>query len=83
MMTLQQLNAASAEAFVSLLEGVYEHSPWIAAAAAEARPFASLAHLKYGLASVVREAPRAAQLALLRAHPELAGKAMVTGTLTE
>ena len=81
-MTLQQLNAASTEAFVSLLEGVYEHSPWIAAGAAERRPFASLVHLKYALASVVREAPRGLQLALLRAHPELAGKAMVTGTLT-
>ncbi|MBV8503364.1 MAG: 2-oxo-4-hydroxy-4-carboxy-5-ureidoimidazoline decarboxylase [Paucibacter sp.] len=81
-LTLNLLNAASTEAFVSLLEGVYEHSPWIAAAAAERRPFASLAHLKYGLATVVREAPRAQQVALLRAHPELAGKAMVTGTLT-
>ena len=82
-MKLEQLNAASTEAFVSLLEGVYEHSPWIAAAAAERRPFASLAHLKYGLASVVREAQRGAQLSLLCAHPELAGKAMVAGTLTE
>jgi beta-ureidopropionase / N-carbamoyl-L-amino-acid hydrolase len=46
------------------------------------RPFASLVHLKQALAQVVRESGREAQLALIRAHPELAGKAMVSKTLT-
>jgi N-carbamoyl-L-amino-acid hydrolase len=45
-------------------------------------PFRSLAHLKHTLAQVVREAGRDRQLALLRAHPELAGKAMVAGGMT-
>ncbi len=82
MLTLEQINAASADECVALLAGTYEHSPWIAQRAAPARPFASLEQLKLALAQVVREAGRQAQLALIRAHPELAGKAMVSKTLT-
>ncbi len=81
-MTLDQLNAASAADFVALLDGTYEHSPWIAERAASARPFASLAALKVALARVVREASVDEQLGLIRAHPELAGKAAVAGELT-
>ncbi|MBK1615910.1 OHCU decarboxylase [Rubrivivax gelatinosus] len=82
MSTLAELNAASHDEFVALLAGVYEHSPWIAAAAFEQRPFTTLAALKHALVQAVHAAGRDAQLALLRAHPELAGKAMVAGTLT-
>jgi len=82
MLTLNQLNAATVDECVALLDGTYEHSPWIARAAAAQRPFASLVHLKLALAQVVREAGQDAQLALIRAHPELAGKAMVSQTLT-
>jgi N-carbamoyl-L-amino-acid hydrolase len=64
------------------LQGIYEHSPWVAEAAMARGPFRSLAHLKHTLAQVVREAGRDKQLELLRAHPELAGKAMVAGTMT-
>jgi len=81
-LTLARLNAATEDAFVALLEGTYEHSPWIARAAAARRPFASLAALKLALAQAVREAGRERSLALIRAHPELAGKAMVAKTLT-
>jgi beta-ureidopropionase / N-carbamoyl-L-amino-acid hydrolase len=81
-LTLDQLNAASAAQFVALLGGTYEHSPWIAEAAAAQRPFASLVQLKWALAQAVRASGREKQLALLRAHPELAGKAMVSRTLT-
>jgi N-carbamoyl-L-amino-acid hydrolase len=82
LLTLDQINAASADDFVALLDGTYEHSPWIARRAAAGRPFASLVHLKLALADVVRGADREAQLGLIRAHPELAGKAMVSNTLT-
>ena len=82
MLTLDQLNAATADECVALLDGTYEHSPWIARTAAAHRPFASLVHLKLVLAQVVREGGQDAQLALIRAHPELAGKAMVGQTLT-
>src|SRR6476620_939574 len=81
-LTLEQLNAATREDFAALLDGIYEHSPWIAAAAWPARPFATLAQLKRALVESVRNAGHDAQLARVRAHPELAGKAMVTKRLT-
>ncbi|MCV2370531.1 2-oxo-4-hydroxy-4-carboxy-5-ureidoimidazoline decarboxylase [Roseateles oligotrophus] len=82
LLTMELLNAAEPAEFVQLLAGTYEHSPWVAEAAAAARPFASLAGLKLALARAVRNAGREQQLALIRAHPELAGKAMVSQALT-
>ena len=82
MISLQQLNASSDTDFIRLLEGTYEHSPWIAERAWPLRPFTSLVHLKLALVEVVRKAGRDAQLGLIRAHPELAGKAMVAKALT-
>jgi N-carbamoyl-L-amino-acid hydrolase len=81
-LTLDQLNTATPAELVALLDGTYEHSPWVAEGAAAARPFASLAALKHALAASVRQAGRERQLALIRAHPELAGKAMVSNSLT-
>jgi beta-ureidopropionase / N-carbamoyl-L-amino-acid hydrolase len=81
-LTLEQLNAASQAEFTALLDGTYEHSPWVAEAAWSQRPFASLSALKLALVQVLRGADPAAQLTLIRAHPELAGKAMVARTLT-
>ena len=80
--TLDQVNAASAADMARLLDGIYEHSPWIPQRAAARAPFASLAQLKHALVQAVREASRDEQLGLIRAHPELAGKAMVAQTLT-
>ncbi|MDD2918168.1 2-oxo-4-hydroxy-4-carboxy-5-ureidoimidazoline decarboxylase [Rhodoferax sp.] len=80
--TLEQLNSAPADAALQLLDGLYEHSPWITQAALAQRPFASLPQLKFILTQVVGEAPREAQLDLIRAHPELAGKAMLNQSLT-
>ena len=81
-LSLEQINAASATECAAWLDGTYEHSPWIVERALAQRPFASLAQLKLALVGVVREAGREAQLKLIRAHPELAGKAMVAKTLT-
>ncbi|OUM00609.1 2-oxo-4-hydroxy-4-carboxy-5-ureidoimidazoline decarboxylase [Variovorax sp. JS1663] len=81
-LTIEQLNAASADEVAALLDGTYEHSPWIAQRAAAARPFRSLAHLKHALVQAVAQASAEEQLGLIRAHPELAGKAMVSKTLT-
>ena len=81
-LSLAQLNAASPSEAAQMLEGLYEHSPWIAEQALAQRPFQSLADLKHKMTEVVSQAGREAQLALLRAHPELAGKAMVSKTLT-
>ena len=81
-LTLEQINTASAAEAAVLLDGLYEHSPWIAEAALAHRPFRSLPHLKQVMAQIVRDAGRERQLTLIRAHPELAGKAMVSNTLT-
>ena len=81
-LTLEQLNAAAPARFAAALAGTYEHTPWIVERAAALRPFSSLAHLKLALVGVVRDADRETQLALIRAHPELAGKAMVAKTMT-
>lgn len=81
-LTLEQLNAADAATATDLLDGLYEHSPWIAAKALEQRPFKSMAHIKHAMAKVLAESSEQAQLDLIRAHPELAGKQMETNTLT-
>jgi OHCU decarboxylase len=82
MTTLSDLNACDPLIFVETLRGIYEHSPWIPAAAAGARPFSTIAALKQALQSAVQLGSEAQQLALLRAHPELAGKAAIAGELT-
>ena len=81
-LTLEQLNSASHEQAAQMLDGLYEHSPWIAEQALHERPFRTLAHLKHAMAEVLSHSGRDAQLALIRAHPELAGKAMVSKSLT-
>ena len=82
MITIEQINATNQSDFIGLLCGTYEHSPWIAEKAWLQGPFKSLVHLKLALVDVVRAAGRDAQLGLIRAHPDLAGKAMVAKALT-
>ena len=80
---LAAVNALDREAFVALLGGIFEHSPWVAAAAWEVRPFASTDALHAAMVAAVDRAGEARQLELLRAHPELAGKAAIRGELTD
>lgn len=80
--TLEQLNAASLPEAAAMLDGLYEHTPWIAAKALVQRPFRSLAHLKYLMAQALAVSDEPSKLALIRAHPELAGKAMISKALT-
>lgn len=80
--TLDHLNHCSPQDFVHILHGIYEHSPWIPERAAASRPFASITALKLALQTVVSQAAEADQLGLIRAHPELAGKAAIAGELT-
>lgn len=77
--TLNQLDAAG---FAAALEGIFEGSPWVVQAAAGRRPFADRAALLAACAAVVGAADREQQLALIRAHPDLAGRAALAGTLT-
>ena len=79
---LAKLNALDASAFTQTLAQVFEHSPWIPERAAAARPFASVAQLHAALCAVLKAASAAEQLALIRAHPELAGRAAVRNELS-
>ena len=81
-LTLDQINAMTAKTFRDALGGVFEHSPWVSERAASARPFASVAALHAAMVDVVRSASREEQLALLHAHPDLAGKEAKAGTMT-
>ncbi|KJJ95083.1 OHCU decarboxylase [Burkholderiaceae bacterium 26] len=80
--TLSQLNGMDAPQFVQVLGGIYEHSPWVAEQAATQRPFASAEALATAMRNAVDTAGIEPQLKLVRAHPELAGKAAVRGELT-
>lgn len=80
--SLATLNDASRSDFVARVGGIFEHSPWVAEKAWNARPFKGIAELHAAMVAGMRAAPHLQQLALLRAHPELAGKAMTSNTLT-
>jgi 2-oxo-4-hydroxy-4-carboxy-5-ureidoimidazoline decarboxylase len=78
-MTRDEAMALPDDAFVDRFGLLFEHSPWVVERAARRRPFADL---HAGLMQVVAEAAPDERLALVRAHPELAGKAAVDGALT-
>lgn len=81
-MTLADLNAASRADFVAALGGIFEHSPWVAEGVADSRPFASVDAIHEAMVAVVDAAAIDRQLDLIRAHPDLAGKAARAGKLT-
>lgn len=78
-LTIAAVNALDAAAFTAHFGDVAEHSLWVAERAATVRPFANRAEMVAAFVAVVRAAPPAAQLALLRAHPDLADRAAVAG----
>lgn len=80
--TLAALNDAPSSAFVAALGGIFEHAPWVAAAAAGRRPFATLADLFEAMRRVVRESNDEHRASLLRGHPELGGAAARSGNMT-
>ena len=81
-MRIDEINALGESDFVATLGGVFEHSPWIARRAYAARPFGGVDALHGAMLDVVASATREEQLQLIRAHPELAGRAMIAKTLT-
>lgn len=74
MATLGEINGADRVGFVERLGHVFEHSPWIAAETWERRPFRDVDHLHAELCATMRGATRERQLALIQAHPDLAGR---------
>jgi urate oxidase / 2-oxo-4-hydroxy-4-carboxy-5-ureidoimidazoline decarboxylase len=77
------VSALDRDAFVAAFGGIFEHSPWVAEAAWPQRPWSTVAGLHASMVAAVDAAPRDARLALIRAHPELAGKAAIAGELTD
>lgn len=82
MTSIAQLNAMSAQDFTDALASIWEHSPWIPARAAGMRPFRSVLDLHKAMSSLVFASSLDDQLALIRAHPQLAGRAATHGELT-
>ena len=82
-LTIDALNKCDAGTFVTRFGDVAEDSPWVAESAFRARPFADREALVAAFAAVVHGASREAQLALLRAHPDLAGRAAMAGDIAE
>lgn len=82
MISLDRLNTAPVAEFVAALGGIFEHSPWIAERAARSRPFHSRVQLLDAMRAVIAAASEDEQLRLIRAHPELAGRAAIRKELT-
>lgn len=73
----------SEEQFLAVYGGIYEHSPWVAQAVWDARPLPDTVDaLHTAMKAAVDAAPRERRLALIRAHPDLAGRAAVAGALS-
>ncbi len=80
--SLHEVNSLDQEAFIALLGPLFEQSPWVAAEAWAARPFANLTGLHAALCAAMFSATAEWQIALIRAHPDLVGRAALAGTLT-
>ncbi len=81
--TLDALNVATEAEFVKALGTVFEHAPWVAAAAAKQRPFATVTALHAAMCNAVAQADDATQTAFLNAHPELGGAAARRSAMAE
>jgi 2-oxo-4-hydroxy-4-carboxy-5-ureidoimidazoline decarboxylase len=79
---LADLNAMDEAGFTQALGFAFELSPWVVTRAYAAKPFASREAMHASMMAVLEGAPEADRLALIRAHPELAGKAAIAKTLT-
>ncbi len=80
--TLAEINSSDTESFVALLGEIFENSPWLMERAAAKRPYLSRDVLVAELIKVLNSADRDEQLTLIRAHPDMAGKAARAGELT-
>lgn len=79
--SLDTLNSSHRDGFVAALGSLFEHSPWVAEAAYEKRPFATVSALHEAMMQAVLDSPRDRQIAFLKAHPDLAGKAARAGDM--
>jgi 2-oxo-4-hydroxy-4-carboxy-5-ureidoimidazoline decarboxylase len=80
---LEDLNSGGADDFIAALGDVFEHSPWLVERAYGRRPFATRDTLIAALMDILTTASEEEKLALIRTHPDLAGKAARAGDLTD
>jgi 2-oxo-4-hydroxy-4-carboxy-5-ureidoimidazoline decarboxylase len=80
-MTIEAVNALNPEAFLVAFGDVAEHTPWVAEIAGARRPFADRRAMSEAFIDAVLEAGDPEKLALIRAHPDLAGRAAIAGGL--
>jgi len=83
MMSLADVNAMATPAFIARFGDVAEHASWVAEQAATRRPFASLEAMIEAFRVAIMDASASEQLRLIRAHPDLAGRAAIAGELAE
>ncbi|WP_319773833.1 allantoate amidohydrolase [Breoghania sp.] len=81
--SLSRVNELTAEDFITLFGDIAEHSPWVAEAAAALRPFEDIPAMIAAFEAAMRGAPHDRQLELIRAHPDLAGKAALAGEVAQ
>lgn len=81
--SLDQVNALGHEDFIAVFGDIAEHSPWVAEKAAAARPFADRRAMAEAFVEALLTAGEPEKLALIRAHPDLAGRAAMAGDLAE
>ena len=81
-MTIDELNKLELTPFVATLADIFEHSPWVAQGAYDARPFKDIDGLHQAMVAVMYDAHEDTQMTLIRAHPDLAGKAARAGAVT-
>ncbi|MDP8901218.1 MAG: 2-oxo-4-hydroxy-4-carboxy-5-ureidoimidazoline decarboxylase [Actinomycetota bacterium] len=82
-LSIEEVNSMDRGEFVSRFESLFERSPWVAEGAWNGRPFDGLDGLHAAFVRTVHDAPEERRVALIRAHPDLAGKAALAGELTE
>jgi 2-oxo-4-hydroxy-4-carboxy-5-ureidoimidazoline decarboxylase len=81
--TLDEINQMDRGDFVAALGDVFEHASWVAEVAYDARPFAALSALYEAMTAAVRDAAADRQMAFIKRHPDLAGKAARQGAMTD
>jgi 2-oxo-4-hydroxy-4-carboxy-5-ureidoimidazoline decarboxylase len=81
--SLTNLNQFDRDQFVETLGDIFEHSPWVAEMIYQDRPFDSTTQLHQTMVEAVNKSPEMQRMALIRNHPELAGKEAAEGTLTD
>ena len=82
-LSLAAINALDRQRFIERFADIAEHSPWVAEDAEQSRPFANRDAMITAFAQAIDRVPPEQQLTLLRAHPDLAGRAAIAGDLTD